>query len=174
MFNNSSSYEYYNYRNFDKKHFPPNDVANQPKRLIPTQEKYFKLENPNINLEKDIQLENPNLDKPIQDKPFTENVKDFQSKIMSFFSGPDEDTASIQSAPVVPVVPSPVTPPVVPLAAPVTALRGMPTSPTPPIPPVKQLGGGEFNMDMHSLMRKNRMLNSRVQELEKDLYLYRR
>jgi hypothetical protein len=178
MFNNTSSFEYYNYGNFDKKHAPPN-VAYQPKKLIPELEQERESDKLHVSL-----VEKPNEEKkPEENKGLIDNLGDFGNKMASFFASPPVPEPA--NAPVIGNVPVPVpvprnvpvpVPVPVPAPLPVPAPRnvsGLPTSPAPQVPQV-QMGGGEYSMDMHSLMRKNRMLTARVQELEKDLYLSKR
>lgn len=177
MFNNTSSFEYYNYGNFDKKHAPPN-VAYQPKKLIPELEQERESDKLHISL-----VEKPNEDKkPEENKGIIDNLGDFGNKMASFFASPPP-VPEPANAPVIGNVPVPLPVPVprnVPVpAVPVPVQRnvsGLPTSPVPQVPqvPQVQMGGGEYSMDMHSLMRKNRMLTARVQELEKDIFLSKR
>ena len=194
MFNNTSSFEYYNYGNFEKKHAPPN-VAYQRKKLIPELEAERAAERAADKISVDI-LAKPD-DIPMKEPGIADNIGE---TLMSFFKKPIITPPPPE--PIVPIIPSaPIVPVAAPAAAPVPGPRGLagratlpgpvpgpvpgpgpgpvpvkgiPTSPAPPVPPLQQLGGGEYNMDMHSLMRKNRMLNARVLELEKDLYLSKR
>jgi len=189
MSNNTSLYDYYNYDNFKVEH-APNNFAAQPKKLLPEQI------NMNISKDKDeykdsksegeskgeskdeekIGLGTEKGNKSGMTDKITDGARKFGKIFMDIFEDKPEQKDPV-STPAPFTTPAPLATAPVPLPAPV------PFSAPPPVPTKPQnvhigeeslrptqLGGGEYNMEFRSLMRKNRMLQNRIHVLERDLY----
>jgi len=193
MSNNTSLYDYYNHDNFKVEHAPHNFAA-QPKRLLPEQI------NMNISKDKDeykdsksegeskdegkIGLDTEKGNKSGMTDQITDGARKFGKFFMDIFDDKPEQKDPV-SAPAPFTTPTPfATPTPLATAAPVPAPAPLSApAPAPTNPPnannvhiggeslrPTQLGGGEYNMDVRSLMRKNRMLQNRIHELERDMY----
>ena len=157
MENHTCSYQYYNYGNLLGKE----KTAQQPIRPVRL------LQDPPV---KPIVSETTETPKETPKEPDTDIKTKFTgvlSDLYNIFASPEkEPVASV--APVAPVAPEETKPSIESVA------------PAPPISVASGIGnshinhtggGGQFNMNSHSLMRKNRMLHHRVQQLEKELYI---
>tara|TARA_B110000208_G_scaffold187888_1_gene246585 strand:+ start:59 stop:553 length:495 start_codon:yes stop_codon:yes gene_type:complete len=162
MENHTCSYQYYNYRNLLGKE----QTAQQPKAPLRL------LQEPSVNPPPDTDITETEtiIEDPKKSEPITKKVVGAFNDVLKFFASPDENESVANVAPVENV-------------APITTTTTEYTPP-PPVPVASggggnshinhKGGGGQFNMDTHSLMRKNRMLHHRVQQLEKELYMVRK
>jgi len=195
MSNNTSLYYDYNYDNFKVEH-APNNFAAQPKKLLPEQinmniskdkDEYKDSKSEGESKGEDeggIGLGIEKGSKSGMTDQITDGARKFGKFFMDIFDDKPEQKDAV-SAPTPFATPAPApfaTPAPAPFAtaAPVSAPTPFSPAPVPTNPPnvhiggeslrPTQLGGGEYNMDVRSLMRKNRMLQNRIHELERDMY----
>jgi len=195
MSNNTSLYDYYNYDNFKVEHAPHNFAA-QPKRLLPEQinmniskdkDEYKDSKSEGESKGEDeggIGLGIEKGSKSGMTDQITDGARKFGKFFMDIFEDKPEqkdNVVHVQAPTPVPFAtpshastPSSFRPSTLPFSAPAPThtnplntnnehIGGGSHGPM-------QLGGGEYNMDTRSLMRKNRMLQNRIHELERDLY----
>ena len=181
MSNNTSLLEYYNYANFKTKHAPPLMGAQPNKRLLPEKEK----DKINVELLNDSETsESPEIREDNKPGLLKNTLTNIGNTLTNLFKEDSESPAPPPPRAAPRAEPTPLPEPLqradplpVPLqrAEPLQIAEPGFVEPGPPGGAPEQIiqGGGGFN-DMRNLMRKNRMLHARVQELEKELYISRK